>query len=985
MDRRTFLKIAGIGSLSVAAGCSGDTEKNLYSLVHAPDDMVTGKPAWYASTCRECPAGCGILAKNREGRVIKVEGNPLHPVNRGKLCMRGQAALQGVYNPDRIVTPLVKTEGRWRPIPRKEAEALVRERVSGAVAAGGENVFFLSEVVGDTTLAAVNGFLSAAKAGPPVLFEPFAHEALKAANAMAFGLKGLCRYHIDRADVLLGFGADFLETWLSPVEYARKFKAMHAYREGGKGLFIHVSPYQSVTAVNADHWISVGCGTEAVVALGCIREALSAGKGDRLPPDIRAAIEKVAAPWTAEAVSRISGMAPETYGMMTGHLLAARRPLVLGQGVGGGAREGLAANVAVNLLNIVLDPDLSRFDFTRRHRVEIAAERADVHRLFKKLAARENAVLMLHNADPAFSLPESAGVRKILSRSSVFTVSFSNFMDDTTALADLVLPVRLPLERWGAYDGHLGVTSTLQPAMGRLTDCPDLCDQLARLETSRRVPGDQARKKTLERLRRAGKIVGDREWIDAVRRGGVFDTDEAGAPFTWRFSFDCVKLLEGFASGTKTAGGGFVFIAAPSLRFFDGRGGNRPWLAEYPDPITKVAWQAPVWIDPGTMAEKGLKPGALVDVRSRWGRLTAPAYPYAGLQPGVLVMTVGQGHEAFGRYAGGAGGNPFRLLPDEIDPVSGGPAFMAAGVAISAGGGRMTLAHTDGSKFQHGRKIALTVALGDLHGGADPSRHAPGFGMNDFPMNLPIPEGYDPHQDVYPPHGHRDDYRWGMVVDLDRCIGCGACSVACYAENNIGVVGERRIIEGREMSWIRIERYHHPEHMERVIFLPMMCQHCDNAPCESVCPVYAPHHGKEGLNNQIYNRCIGTRYCSQNCPYKVRRFNWFEWDRPRPLPLQLNPDVTVRMRGVMEKCSFCVQRIKEAHGWAKDEGRRIRDGEVVPACAQTCPTDALSFGNLMDRESRVRKMTEDRRAYQVMGYLNTKPAVIYLKKVVQEI
>jgi Fe-S-cluster-containing dehydrogenase component len=222
-------------------------------------------------------------------------------------------------------------------------------------------------------------------------------------------------------------------------------------------------------------------------------------------------------------------------------------------------------------------------------------------------------------------------------------------------------------------------------------------------------------------------------------------------------------------------------------------------------------------------------------------------------------------------------------------------------------------------------------------------------------------------------------------VDLDRCIGCGACSVACYAENNIGVVGEERIIEGREMSWIRIERYHHPEQMEKVIFLPMMCQHCDNAPCESVCPVYAPHHGKEGLNNQIYNRCIGTRYCSQNCPYKVRRFNWFEWDRPRPLPLQLNPDVTVRMRGVMEKCSFCVQRIKEAHGWAKDEKRRIRDGEMVPACVQTCPTDALVFGNLADKKSRVRRMTDDRRAYQVMGYLNTKTAVIYLKKVVQEI
>jgi molybdopterin-containing oxidoreductase family iron-sulfur binding subunit len=220
-----------------------------------------------------------------------------------------------------------------------------------------------------------------------------------------------------------------------------------------------------------------------------------------------------------------------------------------------------------------------------------------------------------------------------------------------------------------------------------------------------------------------------------------------------------------------------------------------------------------------------------------------------------------------------------------------------------------------------------------------------------------------------------------MVVDVDRCIGCQACAAACYAENNIGVVGEAQILEGREMSWLRVERYHDHKRMDQITFLPFMCQHCDNAPCESVCPVYAPHHSKEGLNNQIYNRCIGTRFCAQNCPYKIRRFNWFTWQWPEPMPLMLNPDVTVRSKGVMEKCSFCVQRIKSAHDAAKNENRKIYDGEVTPACAQTCPTGALVFGNLMDPSSRVRRMIDDARAYQVMGYLNIKPAVIYLKKV----
>jgi molybdopterin-containing oxidoreductase family iron-sulfur binding subunit len=247
-----------------------------------------------------------------------------------------------------------------------------------------------------------------------------------------------------------------------------------------------------------------------------------------------------------------------------------------------------------------------------------------------------------------------------------------------------------------------------------------------------------------------------------------------------------------------------------------------------------------------------------------------------------------------------------------------------------------------------------------------------------------LPEGYDHHRDIYPAHDH-ENYRWGMVVDLDRCIGCSACVAACYAENNVGVVGQEQIIRGREMAWLRIERYRDTQDPTRLIFLPMLCQHCDNAPCESVCPVYAPHHSKEGLNNQIYNRCIGTRFCAQNCPYKVRRFNWYDWQWPEPLNMQLNPDVTVRSKGVMEKCSFCVQRIKSAADRAKNQDRLIRDGEVVPACAQTCPMDAIRFGNLMDETSRVRKMIDNPRAYQVMGYLNTKPAVIYLKKVIRNV
>jgi molybdopterin-containing oxidoreductase family iron-sulfur binding subunit len=387
-------------------------------------------------------------------------------------------------------------------------------------------------------------------------------------------------------------------------------------------------------------------------------------------------------------------------------------------------------------------------------------------------------------------------------------------------------------------------------------------------------------------------------------------------------------------------------------------------------------------IHPQTAKEKKVAQEDIVQIKSEWGSIEAPVYVNELVKPKTVVMGIGQGHTFYGRYAQGMGVNPLDLLSPEADPFSGGQSFVAKAISFQSTGQTMQLAQMYGSRTQQGRTFALTVNKAELRQGKIPQKT--GLTMEDFPLTLPLAEGYDPKRDFYPPHDH-EKYRWGMVVDLDRCIGCGACSAACYAENNIGIVGEDRVIEGREMTWLSIERYQNPDLPEKVTFLPMLCQHCDNAPCESVCPVYAPHHSKEGLNNQIYNRCIGTRYCVQNCPYKVRRFNWFTWQWPEPLNLQLNPDVTVRSKGVMEKCSFCIQRIKVARSNAKNEKRMIRDGEVIPACVQTCPTDALVFGSLMDKQSRVRKLVDDPRAYQAMGYLNTKPAVIYLKKVLQEV
>ena len=364
MNRRTFLKIAGMGSISFAFGCS-PPEKHLYSLVKAPDDMVVGEATWYASTCRECPAGCGILAKNREGRVIKIEGNPLHPINKGKLCMRGQAALQGIYNPDRLKTPLLKKNGNWQPLSFSKAESILKVRAAEAAKKGSNRVRMLTETVGNSLMNLLTAALTNLNSQPPLVFEPYAYESLKTANEKVFDVDGLVSYRMDQADILVSFGADFLETWLSPVEYAWKFKAMHGLKDGNKNLFFQISPYQSLTGANADHWLACKPGSEAVIALGLVRQALDIGKGKDLPKPFQEFLNKATAPYIQGMVLERSGISLALYEKLIIQLMDARTPLVLGTSTGASDLNGLQTNLAVNLLNLLLDPNLRLIDFSR--------------------------------------------------------------------------------------------------------------------------------------------------------------------------------------------------------------------------------------------------------------------------------------------------------------------------------------------------------------------------------------------------------------------------------------------------------------------------------------------------------------------------------------------------------------------------------------------------------------------------------------------
>jgi len=477
-------------------------------------------------------------------------------------------------------------------------------------------------------------------------------------------------------------------------------------------------------------------------------------------------------------------------------------------------------------------------------------------------------------------------------------------------------------------------------------------------------------------LRESWSQRGKEAWLQSLQKGGWWSPEERkGSPKPMNFS------LPRQTAPSPTAKKGFDFVTYPTIQFFDGRSANRPFLQELPDPVTQVTWAGWVEINPQMAARQGIQKGDVLILRSNGATLQAPALPYPGILEGTLAMPIGQGHLTFGRYAGSQSGNPLQLILPRLDPGCGGMIRALSGVTIEKTGLAIPLANTDGSAYQHGRNL-VQAELWEKSRESQSREKKPS-------ITFPLPAGYSIRDDFYKPHKHVD-HRWAMIVDLDRCIGCGACVMACYVENNVPVVGREQVLRGREMSWLRIERYFESEEREskaapRVRFLPMLCQHCDEAPCESVCPVFAPHHSKEGINNQVYNRCIGTRFCSQNCPYKVRRFNWFTWPHPQPLNWQLNPDVTVRHKGVMEKCSFCIQRIVAAKVKARSEGRKLKDGEFTTACAQTCPADVLTFGNLLDPDSRVSKLIQDPRAYQVLGHLNTKPAVIYLKKIRQDL
>ena len=990
IKRRDFLKVLGVSSAGATmTGCgTGEVEKLLPYVVQ-PEEITPGVATWYATTCGGCSAQCGMWVRTREGRAVKVEGNPDHPVSQGGLCSRGHATLQHLYNPDRFSGPMVREGDRFRQGTWDEAERLLAARIGTT-----GNVMFVGGHMGPTLSGLVDAFVASVD-GTRVRYDAVSDAPLREATRMGYGVDGLPTYDIGSARLLLSFGNDFIDSGASPVAHNKGLAQMSGVdAEGtGKGRFVYLGARLSTTGLNADEWIPIRPGSEAAVALGMASHIAG--------PDAAGPYANLLQSYSIEGSADAAGVSAEALTELADRFASEGPSLAMGPGVGAHHRNATAANLATLILNDVAG-NIGQTVQINGGPTAAAAPFSEMAGAIRAMAGGQVGVAIVHGANPAYSLPVASGFQAAFEQVP-FKVSFASAMDETAAMADLIMPDRHFLEAWGDSRPREGVLGVQQPVMQAMPQFDSKQTGDALLAVSSHLGNDLGSATFYEYLRAQHEAEHDASsgtfeeaWRGVLRTGAVDNGTTNGA--TPRLQSPDAALT--FDVPAFDGSGDLTLLVHPSPRFGGGEFSNSPWMQELPDPVSKITWHS--WLEMnGTTAEaRGIREGDMVIVTSPHGSVEVPVWVYPGIREDTVALAMGGGHTSMGRWANGSGVNALDLLPATAEQPSGAFVTLATTVTVAPTGERRRMATIEGSSDQYDRPIAPAVALAELghaEEGAEehhePLQELQGYGgVQPVPADEGAPGAYPlPGADHGPYAVAHEGPRWAMAIDLDKCTGCSACVTACHAENNVPWVGEDQVIMGRDMNWVRIERYY--EHVDAtqagdldVRFLPMICQHCGNAPCEPVCPVFATYHTPEGVNAQIYNRCVGTRYCANNCPYKVRVFNWYRYtdeNVPEPMNWQWNPDVTVRSNGVMEKCSFCMQRIRDAENRAAlEEGRDVRDGEIVPACQQSCPAEAIVFGNIRDPESRVSEVVANERTYRVLDELiNTQPAVNYLKKV----
>jgi molybdopterin-containing oxidoreductase family iron-sulfur binding subunit len=935
ITRRGFIGLIGAATALATAACS-TREKTIVPYTKRPTEVIPGVANYYASTYPEGDCSFPVLVKTREGRPIHVVGNDESPRFKGKTSIRAIADIMGLYDPDRLRAPTVDGQlTNWETVEKKFSTII------SAANRESKPILLLTGSTDSPTRKALLGELrNQVKSFDVRHWEPGRCEAARSADEAVFGVPLRKRLRLDRTNTIIAFSADFLggDDPASIAAFTNKRRPAKP-SDGMTRLWVFESRL-SLTGANADHRFAVKPTDVATIAFALAFQ-LHTQKGFALPVGVNL-------PSFPE--DRIEGLhiPKDLWQALVDELGQAKSDAV----VVAGDDLPSEAQIAVHLLNEMLGSrgvELSSSD--------ALLNSAEFEEIIREMENGRYHGVILWGVNPIYSFRDATRIRsafeKVPNRIWIGTV-----LDESASLCQWQLPENHWLESWGDH-ASTGQLTLQQPAVMPLYDSRSGEDIL--LFALNSLGGDtfpDYHNFLLYRWRKdvyaSDTPTTFEQFFNATLHDGVLHRE---LPVTPPPGFRGGAISEpAQAALTGKPNPDFELLIHVSTQLYDGRFANNAWLQELPDPVTKNTWGNPLLISVSDANRLGLANGDVVEIDSGQSKLSTPVLIQPGQAQGVFAIALGYGR-TFGSVARNVGVNAYSLLGTDTSSPN-----VRRSVKLSKTSNKVRLPLTQSHHRMHGRDLVRMMTLSEF----DTTTNSPR-------KQLDLVTLY--------PSQRFPEHKWGMVVDLSACIGCSACVIGCQSENNIPTVGAEQVERGREMHWIRIDSYYEgSEDNPRVVHQPMLCQHCDSAPCENVCPVNATNHSPDGLNQMAYNRCVGTRYCANNCPYKVRRYNFFDYtsEKPEPAKLVYNPEVTVRPRGVMEKCTFCVQKIEDARMRAKTEKRPVRDGEIVPACAAACPSSAIVFGDLNSATSQVSQASRNKRGYKVLEEVGARPAVTYL-------
>jgi molybdopterin-containing oxidoreductase family iron-sulfur binding subunit len=947
VSRRGFVQLLGASLAVTGAACYRPTQK-IVPYVKRPPEVTPGNPLHFATAYGLEGYANGLIVESHAGRPTKVEGNPDHPATRGAGTSVDQALVLGLFDDDRAK----HMRHKGMPIAWRTLLAEIARRSEALAADGGAKLRFLVPPDASPLLADLRArVLAKFPRAKFVAWSAVANDGAVEGARLVYGRLLEPRFDLEKADVIAALDSDFLADGPEQINLSRQFAARRV--PGDMNRLYVAEPCPTVTGGMADHRTRVRGGDMVAVAQALAAELARIGVEGLAP---------------FAALPKASGATFDgRFVMALAKDLAKSRGKCL---VVAGRRQPAAVHALCHAINQALGNVGATVSFWTPLASEGLAGVDALRALVEDIAAGQVDTLVITASNPVYGAPADFKLGKLLARVPL-SLYVGLYDDETAAAVTTFVPSAHPLESWGDARALDGTVSLVQPLIYPLWSGLGAADVLAAFVGE----GDAGAHQLLRAFwQRKGSELGlataaefETKWEAWLAKGVIDNT--AGRPES--VSADLAAAAGALAPQLQklgqARGQGLELAFAVDPKVFDGRFANNAWLQELPDPVSKITWDNAVLLSPATAEGLKLATGDVVRLEIGDRQVTGPVYVQAGHVDEAVTVALGYG-TPLGAVSKGVGFNAGALR------VSAAPWF-DRGAQLTRTARRHRFGTTQVHWTMEGRDPVIVGAAAELQKPDSPLNEK--LGRN-HPAKTPLDTLHEPVDYSEQP------YKWGMAIDLSKCTGCGACVVACQAENNIPVVGRDNVRIGREMHWIRIDRYFEgPAEDPQMVTQPVMCVHCETAPCEYVCPVNATVHSDEGLNEMVYNRCIGTRYCSNNCPYKARRFNFLDYyEKPTPVSkMATNPDVTVRSRGVMEKCTYCVQRIERARIDARIEGRAIREDEVQSACQQVCPAGAIVFGSLNDQSSRVARAHQDERRYDLLHELSTRPRTIYLARI----